>query len=524
MPVTITGLFRNPIRNVPYTSGTVEVAIGDAFGVGDIGYISNARSYKVTADGMNGSGGITLVVDDDAPSDVSFLFPDGVTTAVVSVDGADTSQTLEDLLTTGGDAPTGSTILIQGAVNDPQTNAPRIGMRIEIALVEMFATEDGVYLPVSKSFRMTEYGINNDDVDSAGVTLYVPTGVASQWRFDFYASYADDAPLLWSSTAYFDDSMGTVEIADVLDGAYATWAEPAPPPDAPTSLTLAATGASLDDVLISWVDNDDDPQETGYVIQYALEPTFASPTTLTTTAADATSYTHITPTLGEVTHYYRIRATNGNNSAWVTASISGLLLGLIAYWKMDETSGNRADSVGSNALVPAASLGSTTGKIGNAANVTDVGDNWMNAANNVFASDAAFTFALWINPSGTGGVASLGNLAFGLDFVPGDSAVLYYNSLSGNVQHSYTPSQWNNTVIRYDATTLSINVDDGTPATQAIALTAGTGLGLRVGGRHGDGSNITAAIDEAGYWNRALSAAEQTAWHNGGAGITYPFT
>lgn len=222
MSVTITGKFRNPIRNVPYTSGTVEVAIGDAFGVGDIGYISNARSYKVTADGMNGSGGITLVVDDDAPSDVSFLFPDGVTTAVVSVDGADTSQALEDLLTTGGDAPTGSTILIQGTVNDPQTNAPRIGMRIEIALVEMFATEDGVYLPVSKSFRMTEYGINNDDVDSLGVTLYVPTGVASQWRFRFYQSYADDAPLLWEATALLESGMDTVEIADILDGNYGT--------------------------------------------------------------------------------------------------------------------------------------------------------------------------------------------------------------------------------------------------------------------------------------------------------------
>lgn len=53
---------------------------------------------------------------------------------------------------------------------------------------------------------------------------------------------------------------------------------------------------------------------------------------------------------------------------------SPLLTGLLAYWKLDEVSGNRLDSVGTRHMVPQATIGNAVGKIGNCATASGTGN------------------------------------------------------------------------------------------------------------------------------------------------------
>lgn len=522
--VTITGKIRNPIRDLPYTSGTTEIALGAGFGAATIGYLPQTKSYKTNSDGINGSSGVKVVVNDTGTTDYSFVFPD-FSARTIAISGADSTQTLEDLLSAGGAAPTGSTLLVSGTINYPQSNTAWVGAKVVIECRSLFATQDGVYLPMSKAFRVTEEGINaSSEVDSDGVTLYVPNGIASEWRFSFYNRDTDETPLE-QRTAYFDDSMGVVEIADVLDGLYATWIAPMV---APSNVTLVVSGATRNEVTLTWDDNSGD--ETGFEVEYSENGTTWN--LLTTTAAGVETYTHTTAhgtyplNLGAVTLYYRVRAVkSGGLSGWASASISGLLFGLVSYWKMNETSGNRADSVGVNHLVPSGTLNATTGKIGNAANFTEVGGVDASTVTAAFASGASapFTLAFWINNSDVGAIFGTSNTVLFLA-ADGPGIVAYYNAFAGNLQTTLSMGSWHFVVLRYNGTTLSLQIDANTPLTGAVALTSATGLDIRFGGNYVGSQRVDAAIDEAGWWNYALPDDFVDMLYNGGAAATYPFT
>src|SRR6185295_10218115 len=86
---------------------------------------------------------------------------------------------------------------------------------------------------------------------------------------------------------------------------------------------------------------------------------------------------------------------------------------LVAYWKLDETSGSRSDSFGSNTLTDNNTVGSTAGKVGNAAQFIQANTEYLSAADNAALSvaDIDFTFAFWVyldsKTTGTSGNAAL---------------------------------------------------------------------------------------------------------------------
>ncbi|MDA2917638.1 hypothetical protein MYX64_12505, partial [Nitrospinae bacterium AH_259_B05_G02_I21] len=77
---------------------------------------------------------------------------------------------------------------------------------------------------------------------------------------------------------------------------------------------------------------------------------------------------------------------------------AGLLTDLKAHWKLNEASGTRSDSHGSNDLTDNNTVGQAAGKIGNAADFIRVNSEYLSIADNadVSAGDVDITWALWV--------------------------------------------------------------------------------------------------------------------------------
>lgn len=76
-----------------------------------------------------------------------------------------------------------------------------------------------------------------------------------------------------------------------------------------------------------------------------------------------------------------------------------LYTSLVAYWKMDEASGDRADSVGASTLVDNSGVGSATGLVySNAASFVSAESDNLTVANNaaISAGDIDFWVATWV--------------------------------------------------------------------------------------------------------------------------------
>jgi hypothetical protein len=214
---------------------------------------------------------------------------------------------------------------------------------------------------------------------------------------------------------------------------------------------------------------------------------------------------------------------------------SPLLDGLIAYWKLDEASGTRIDSAGSNNLADNGSVGSATGIQGNAAQFD--GSNYLSLASNPDVQmNGDYTIACWVYLGVLDGsnqmIASkdvLGGREYTLtvsaDFrfsIPGGGTVIEKTSPSTNT--------WYFLVAEYRSSDNRIRLilNDDTPnvVTISSAVTPGNAE-FQVGAREFSGAegfiSNGSRIDELGIWKRILTAAEITQLHNSGAATTYPF-
>lgn len=224
-------------------------------------------------------------------------------------------------------------------------------------------------------------------------------------------------------------------------------------------------------------------------------------------------------------------------------SSSPLLTNLISYWKLDEASGVRVDSHGTNNLTDNNTVTSNPGKINLAGQFTKANSEYLSIASNATlqTGNVDFTFACWVYADSTPLVDILSkwkdvnNREY---ILIQNGAVVYqfYVSQNGTTQSdvvsatNYGPPQvntWAYIIIWHDsgANTINIQVDNGVPNSAAYAVgvhidTAAFCIGNRdAGARHYDGR-----IDEVGFWKRVLTAAERTQLYNGGSGLAYPFS
>lgn len=223
---------------------------------------------------------------------------------------------------------------------------------------------------------------------------------------------------------------------------------------------------------------------------------------------------------------------------------------LVSYWKMDEASGNRADSHGANTLTDNNTVLAGTGIIGNGGDfestnseylsILDVTQSglditgdlsisfWFNAESLVDSTSYAilqkwetvrsFLFRIdvtagsvrnllvAISASGT----SVGQTTGTKDLSTVNTGTLYH------LVCVYTAAAGTVTVYKNASSLGDITSQNTSIANSAAAFEIG---GSGIGGNYFDG-----IIDEVGIWSRVLTSGEVTSLYNGGAGLAYPLT
>jgi hypothetical protein len=215
---------------------------------------------------------------------------------------------------------------------------------------------------------------------------------------------------------------------------------------------------------------------------------------------------------------------------------------LIAYWKLDETSGNAADSVGSNTLTDNNTVGTAAGKVGTCRDFESSSTEFLSITDNADLSfgNEDFTITGWIN------FESLGVRWFPFGKVSGAGATEYYvdyDSSSTRVRFAVgngstvgtvsatnlgapSTATWYFVVAWHDATanTVNIQVNNGTPNSASFSDgCADLGGGFSIGKGGDFGTYYDGLVDEVGIWGRVLTSDERTALYNSGNGTTYPF-
>lgn len=208
---------------------------------------------------------------------------------------------------------------------------------------------------------------------------------------------------------------------------------------------------------------------------------------------------------------------------------------IISYWKLDEASGNAADSVGALTLTNNNSVPYGTGKINNGAVFNNGTTQSLSSGGPAFG--AAGTIAFWFfAPTGYDGGyfhdADASNRYY--HYINGDGSSA--TSFNGTTMPAFTAggivtNAWTHVVMTWD-NSLGSNKQalykNGTLyANTNNAISASTPASWYLGNRYSNTGTFDAlqgTLDEFGVWTRALSSTEVTELYNGGAGFQYPFT
>lgn len=206
---------------------------------------------------------------------------------------------------------------------------------------------------------------------------------------------------------------------------------------------------------------------------------------------------------------------------------------LIAYWAMDEASGDAIDSVGSLDLTDTNTVGAGTGKVSGARDFEASNNEYFTrtSSSELQTGDIDFTVQAWVNGESFGTNFVIGKWQSG-----GYEYVLYYAAnfwrwrveSFNQVLLSHTPSTgtWYLLHVWHDSVNnqLGIALDAGTPSTTSYSggITA-TSTALYIGVSGDGGSNWDGLIDEVGFWKRVLTSDERTELYNSGSGRDYAY-
>lgn len=218
---------------------------------------------------------------------------------------------------------------------------------------------------------------------------------------------------------------------------------------------------------------------------------------------------------------------------------------LLAYWELNEASGNAIDAHSTHDLTDVNTVTSGTGKVGNARDFeSGASEHFLLASNaDVQMGDEDFTIAGWVNAESAPSSADMSviqktNGSDGEYFLQWRNAagtdrfrfVVYGASGFGSegvvtATTFGTPSiaTWYFLVAWHDSVNnqLGIQVNDGT------ADTASHAAGVFTGTADFQMSGVTFSnfwdglLDEIGIWGRILTAQEKTWLYNGGNGRSY---
>lgn len=220
--------------------------------------------------------------------------------------------------------------------------------------------------------------------------------------------------------------------------------------------------------------------------------------------------------------------------------------GLLAYWKLDETSGTRQDSTANNVdLTDNNSVGFTTGVISNAADFGAGTSKYLSRATGAELTVTDFTVAGWVKTANNDKSrnwmyahrddANAGNGRFDVLLLTATAAhnslyfQLYdteYHGFSANT--ALSNDTWYHFAATYDGTTMILYLNGSSDGSLSYSGTFAGSNQLTLLGAQDTGPNaangLNGALDEVGVWSRALDSSEISQLYNGGAGLAYPFT
>lgn len=222
---------------------------------------------------------------------------------------------------------------------------------------------------------------------------------------------------------------------------------------------------------------------------------------------------------------------------------STLLDDIIAYWNMDEASGNIEDEVSTNdgtaaSTAPTYSQGGRVGTsirfnylptYGNGTRF-DIGDdilqtNQVTVSAWVYPIEDSDDFTILSNSYSTtyGYRLYCGGAGGGVAADADDGT--HSQTIDSYPTHTMTGETWNHIVLVIDGTNITLYVNNSQWATASFAYSIGYGsnCSVTIGANANNSNSFGGRIDEVGIWSRALTSDERTELYNSGNGITYPF-
>lgn len=212
-----------------------------------------------------------------------------------------------------------------------------------------------------------------------------------------------------------------------------------------------------------------------------------------------------------------------------------ILANLTSWWSMDEASGTRADSHGTNHLTPVSGPGSAAGKVGNAVDLLNQRlEVASNASLQLNAGD--FTLAGWVmldSKVAQQYLISKGNsqYEYQIDYyhVPDRFRFWSYNAATQNLATAnnlgaVSTGVWYFIVAWYNLAgdTWNIQVNNGTPDSAAAVNTQAASTGTLWIGANGASGFTDGLLDEWALWKGYNLSADERGWlWNGGAGRAY---
>lgn len=228
-----------------------------------------------------------------------------------------------------------------------------------------------------------------------------------------------------------------------------------------------------------------------------------------------------------------------------------LIDNLVSYWKMDEASGNRADSHGSNTLTVngTGGVGSAAGIINNGADLERTDSDYLSitdAAQSGLDIAGSLSISMWINleslPAsgeiyglmskyGTG--TTRGTPSFYYDNAAGIRRFVYSSSSTLTTQtnciitQSLSTATWYHVVVTQNtgSSVVTIYVNGSSIGTgSGTASNVNNSVDFEIGTATSASFFFDGIIDEVGIWNKVLTSTEVTDLYNAGAGLAYPFS
>lgn len=216
---------------------------------------------------------------------------------------------------------------------------------------------------------------------------------------------------------------------------------------------------------------------------------------------------------------------------------SPLLTSLIAHWRLDESSGIRADSHAGLDLSDINTVGSAAGKLNTAASFVAANDECLSRADDPSLSvgNLDFTIAGWvwfdaITSAGLAGKWSAGSLEY-IVYCDGTNLRFYVssngtNAFFANNTQALSTSTWYFFVAWHDAAadTINLSVNNNTAASTAHSAGVHDGSATFHLAQNEEGLTfLNGRLDSVSIWKRVLTAAERTQLYNSGSGLDYPF-